>query len=197
MKFTYEGPKGVHNEEQQRTQRIHNERRARELARLTRFNSVNLAVDVPRGGWTQLESAESETNLCLRLAVSRPEIRVSLAAEAVGIDADETNESFLLTSQEKLKNLPEGVVLPGVRKLSGLGIEGREFQATATFDTGIQLRYSIWVASRHGYNYSLVVYGDQRHTRAIDNTLKQFVRRLRQIESYRVAHVTAEPVARR
>lgn len=163
------------------------------LVGFTRFNALNLAVAVPEKGWEQLDPEEQGTQGCLLLSHTDPNIVISLAAKPVGIDAQETSSSLLASSQKKMRALPNGVVLPGVRKLSAPGLGGRAYQSTATFATGQQLHYSLWVATRNGYNYSLAVYGDSRQKQAIDSTMKQFVSRMRQIEPRRVASVIVRP----
>lgn len=158
-------------------------------ARFTRFDDLNLAVDIPQSGWDSLEPEDERARGHLRLARSNPETILSLAVVPVGLQAEETTRSLLSASRAKIASLPNGEVLPGVRQMSARGIRGVTYRATAAFDTGKRLHYSIWVATRNGYNYSLAAYGDQAHARAVDEAMREFVGRMRLIEANRVAHV--------
>lgn len=159
-------------------------------AQFTRFDPVNLAVDIPEQGWERLDPRERGANNCLLLRHKPSSTVITLAANPVGIEANSTADSLLAASQQELGQLPNSTLLPGVQKLAAPGIEGLACRASARFDNGRQLHYAIWVASKNGYHYSVAVYGDAANHRAIDGTLVQFLGRMRQIQPQHVAHAT-------
>ena len=86
-----------------------------------------------------------------------------------------------------MKSLPNAIVLPGERQISGQNIQGISYQATAEQE-GTTAHYSNWVASRNGYNYKLSVYGQQKFKPAIDAAMRNFVHNMRQMNSKQIAH---------
>lgn len=154
----------------------------------TRFDQVNLAIDVPEQGWERLDPQEKGANNCLLLRHKQANTIISLAANSEGIEAKATADSLLAASQEELSQLPNSALLPGVQRLAAPGIEGLAYRASARFDNGRQLHYAIWAAAKNGYHYSVAVYGDATNHQAIDNTLVQFLGRMRQIQPQHVAH---------
>jgi len=157
----------------------------------SRFDTFNLLVNLPSGPWVKLDPKETGSRACLLMSRSNPTIVISLAAERVGIEANESNSSLLATSQAKMKSLPEGDVVPGERKLSANGIEGVSYESSAVVENGTMVHYSIWVATHNGYKYSLAVYGEQKDKPAIDETMHSFLRGIKQIEPARVARTDA------
>ncbi|MEO0529652.1 MAG: hypothetical protein AAF266_03640, partial [Planctomycetota bacterium] len=166
-------------------------------ANYTHFPKANIGLNLPRNGWVQHDPSAQGPNACVLLSYDKPELMMSLVGEPVGVEAGVTVQSQLAASQELTKRLPGSVILPGVRKLSAPGIPGLTYAATAPLEDGRELQYSVWVAVKNGYRYSLVVYGDRNHNRAIDATMKQFVGRLRQIQPNHVVHAAPNVPVRR
>lgn len=198
-RFEYEGPAGVHHSEQRATEEARAARRAKGATsgRYAWFDQANLAVVLPKKGWAPAERSEDGPRARLVMKRSKPEVIVSLLAEPVGVEAEETNDSLLMASKEKMLGIPGAALLPDVQTLKTPSLEGYAYRATATFDNGKQCHYAIWVATKNGYNYSLVAYGDMRDEQAVDQTLREFVGRVHQIQSHRVAHFIDEPTVRR
>jgi hypothetical protein len=148
---------------------------------------LNIRVTVPSEAWKNLDPVTVGSRTSFMLARRNPDITISLAGERIGVEAKETNRTLLAKSQEKMKELPGAVLLPGERQLSGQNIQGIAYQAKAELD-GRVAHYSIWVASRNGYNYKLAVYGEQKHKPAIDAAMRNFVGNMRQLDTKRIAH---------
>jgi hypothetical protein len=155
-------------------------------SRTTRFDELNLSVNMPSGPWVKMDPQQTGSKACFLASRTDPAIVISLAGEAVGVEADDTNDSLLAASQAKMLSLPGAAIAPGARLQSAGHIDGMAFEATvAQGDTTGY--YSIWVANYHGYNYKLAVYGDQRDKLAIDQAMHNFLRGLKPIQSNRIA----------
>jgi hypothetical protein len=151
------------------------------------LDDQNLVVNAPGGRWVKLDPAETGSRACLLMRRGDPTIVISLAAEPVGIEAHSTNGSLLAVSQAKMKSLPQGTVLPRERKLATHGIQGIAYLANSVTSDGTKVHYSIWVATRNGYNYSLAVYGEEKYKSYIDSTMYNFLRSIRPIDPHRIA----------
>lgn len=158
-----------------------------------RLNDLNIAMHMPKEGWTQIDPEKHGMNSRLLLSKNNSDILVSLGAEIVGLDKEETIVSMVAASQESMRSLPNGVVFPGIRKLSAPEMKGYQYQAAATFDTGQQLHFSIWITKRNGFSYSLTVFGDPSNKQAIDETMREFVGRISQVQPNRYAWTVKEP----
>jgi hypothetical protein len=166
-------------------------------ARTTRFDELNLSVTTPAGPWFKLDPQKTGSHACLLLTRTNPAIMISLAGEAVGVEADETNDSLLAASQTKMRSLPGIEIDPNVRPQSAAHIEGLAYQATVT--QGDQTAYyTIWVAAHHGYTYKLAVYGDHLHKRMIDEAMQNVLNGLQPIPPNHVAQrsVNKKTIAR-
>ncbi|MEO1495860.1 MAG: hypothetical protein AAFV43_01795 [Planctomycetota bacterium] len=156
----------------------------------TRLGLDNLLLDVPHGDWAQRTPKWREQN-ALTLYRKNPKLIVSARVDRVGVEAKSTNRTMLAKSQEEVRSqLPNGQVLPGVQKLSSPNLEGVSYNASSTDKTGAKRHYAIWLATRNGYNYSLAVSGDLANHQAVDQTMQQFVSRLRQKQPELVARRT-------
>lgn len=175
-----------------------NQRTARRSApsRTTRFDDLNLTVNMPTGPWTKQDAKKTGSRACFLIRRSNPTIVISLAGERVGAEANATNATLLAESQAKMKRLPGGDLEPGAeRKLSANGIEGLTYEATA--DQGdATTHYSIWVAAHNGYTYKLAAYGDQKDRAEIDTAMKKFLGGMKQIQPTRVAHAASKAKSR-
>lgn len=148
---------------------------------------LNIRVTVPSEAWKNVDPLTVGSRTNFMLARRNPNLTISLAGERIGVEAKETNQTLLAKSQEKMQDLPGAVLLPGERLLKGQSIQGISYQAKAEQD-GRTAHYSIWVASRNGYNYKLAVYGEQKYKPAIDAAMRNFVHNMRQLDPKRVAH---------
>jgi hypothetical protein len=166
-------------------------RRARSQ-RTARFDNFNLAVNMPRGNWIKIDPKKTGSRACLLMRHSNPTIVVSLAAERVGLEANDTNDSLLAASQAKMESLPEGVIQSGERQLKTHGIEGVAYEASAVAENGATVHYSIWVAAHNGYSYSLAVFGEQRDQPAIDEAMSSFLNGIKPINPKRVARANSK-----
>jgi hypothetical protein len=155
-------------------------------SRATRFDDLNLSVNMPNGPWVKSDPKKTGSRARFIISRSDPTIVISLAGERAGTEAGDTNDSLLAESQAKMRSFPGGAVEPGERQLSAAGIQGVAYEATVT-DGQYTTYYSLWVAAHHGYNYKLAVYGDQQHKPAIDEAMRDFLRGIQQIQPTRVA----------
>lgn len=162
-------------------------------ARTAKFDALNLSVTMPGNHWTQLDPAQNGSRACVLLSRQNPTVVISLAVEPVGIEASDDNNSLLAASQEKMKRLSEGAVVAGQRPLATHSIPGVTYQASAVGADGKKVHYSIWVAARNGYNYSLAVYGEERYRSYIDKMMRHFLAGIQPIEPTRVVHIGDTP----
>jgi hypothetical protein len=165
-------------------------------SRTTRFDDLNLLVNMPSGPWTKQDPKKTGSRACFLIRRRNPTIVISLAGERVGTEAGATNNSLLAESQAKMKQLPSGEIEPGgERQLTANGIEGLTYEATA--DQGdATTHYSIWVAAHNGYTYKLAVYGNQKDRAEIDSTMRKFVSGMKQIQPTRVARAVSKAKSR-
>jgi hypothetical protein len=161
--------------------------RSESSPQILRFDAFNLQVKVPREPWVQ--STPEETGSRARLVISRrdPNVVISLAAERVGVAAQATNQAMLAKSQAKIRRLPECYVHPGEEEVTANGIQGLVFRATASNENGAPVHYSIWVATRNGYQYCVAAYGERRDRAVIDEALIRFLSGIKQLEPFGVA----------
>jgi hypothetical protein len=152
-----------------------------------RFDAFNLQVKAPGEPWVQ--STLEETGARARLVISRrdPNVVISLAAERVGVAAQATNQAMLAKSQAKIRRLPECYVHPGEEEVTANGIQGLVFKTIASNEQGAAVHYSIWVATRNGYNYSVAAYGERRDRAIIDEVLIRFLSGVKQLEPFKMA----------
>jgi hypothetical protein len=158
------------------------------IVHVARCDALNVQVTVPSAAWTRDDPRAIGSHTNFLLTRKNPEMHISLAAERVGIEADETNRTLLAVSKEKMKSLPDGAVLPGEWQVGGQNIQGLSYHATAEQD-GKAAHYAIWVASRNGYNYKLAVYGEKKYAPAIDSAMQNFVHGMKQLDPKRIAHL--------
>jgi hypothetical protein len=163
--------------------------------RTTRFDDLNLSVNMPSGQWTKQDPKKTGSRACFLISRRDPTIVISLAGERVGTAAGATNNSLLAESQAKMKQLPSGEIERDEQPLAANGIDGLTYEATADHGDAT-VHYSIWVAAHNGYIYKLAVYGDQKDRAEIDSTMRRFVSGMKQIQPTRVAQAASKAKSR-
>jgi hypothetical protein len=158
------------------------------IVHLARCDALNVQVIVPSAAWTRDDPRAIGSHSNFLLTRKNPEMHISLAAERVGIEANATNRTLLAVSKDKMKALPDSMVLPGEWQVAGQNIQGLSYHASAEQD-GKAAHYAIWVASRNGYNYKLAVYGEKKYAPAIDSAMQDFVHGMKQLDPKRIAHI--------
>lgn len=156
-------------------------------AKTLQFDAFNLLVKLPNGPWEQSHPDATDTRARLILSRANPNIVISLAAERVGVKANDTNATALAAAQAKIRGLPGGEILLGEEQITVNGIEGINFKAFAIVDDRVPVHYSIWVATRNGYRYCVAAYGEQKDQAVIDEALLRFLGGIKQIEPHRAA----------
>jgi hypothetical protein len=158
------------------------------IVHLAKCDALNVQVTVPSDAWKRVDPREIGSHTNFLIARHNPDITISLAAERVGVESEETNRTLLAASQEKMKNLPGALVLAGERPVAAQNVQGLSYHATAEQD-GKVAHYANWVATHNGYNYKLAVYGEKKYTPAIDAAMFNFVHGMKQLDPKRIAHV--------
>jgi hypothetical protein len=160
---------------------------------LLRYDKYNLIVTVPESRWFDpnhwydLNPKRDNPHADVLIGRRNPTMIIALTGKTVGIESNETNESLLAWSEERMKRSPGCIVLPDERVVEANGFFGIAYEATGRDKSGMAY-YSNWVATRNGYNYCLCVSGRQNDVAAVKEAMINVVRGLRQIDPDKVTH---------
>ncbi len=142
------------------------------------FKQLNLIVDVPKKPWICLGPTKKEQPKSILLSRKKPKINIAVNAQPFEYSEILSYRDLLNQSHVQIESTYDGTVLPGSCLMDANGMQGVGHEAVITLKDGADAHCAVWIAAEGGYLYNVVVFGEKRNRKAINQTMNSFLARL-------------------
>ncbi|NOZ39367.1 MAG: hypothetical protein GXP24_03970 [Planctomycetes bacterium] len=148
-----------------------------------RLDELDLFVDVPGYPWLCTMPKPKGSRSSLHFKRSGPRIEVALDVDRV---RNNSNRSVVVTSQARLKKISNCRITQGEWGVQAAGLNGVLYEAYVGKERSKKKLFFVWVAASDGRSYSLIVSGKPQDRQELENTLSEFLTRIRLIEPAKI-----------
>jgi len=143
-----------------------------------KFKQLNLIVDVPKHPWVCLGPTKKEQPKSVLLSRKKPKINIAIHSQPFEFSEILSYQDLLNQSHIEIESTYDGTVLPGSWLMDANGMRGVGHEAVIAQKKGADAHCAVWVAAEGGYLYNVIVFGEKRNRKAINQTMNSFLTRL-------------------